>query len=85
MIVVGLLWLCSTRIHRQGPAAAAAAADSYAVYIVHAPVLILTSLALRNLVLPALLKFVLVLMVVILLSFALAHGIRALPGVRSIL
>ncbi|RPJ52512.1 MAG: hypothetical protein EHJ95_03935, partial [Methanobacteriota archaeon] len=85
MIVVGMLWLFSSRLQWQGPATAAAAAESYAVYIVHAPVLILVSLALRNLVLPALLKFVLVLVLAILLSFAFARGIRSLPGLRSIL
>ena len=85
MIIAGLLWLFSTRIHEQGPVARAAAADTYTVYLIHAPVLLLLSLALGVLPLPTLEVFALVLALAIALSFALAHLIRAIPGAKAVL
>ena len=85
MIIVGLLWLFSLQFNHQGPVTRAMAADTYTVYIIHPVVLIIIAVALKDLMIPALGKFAVVLALTICLAFSLAHGIRALPGVRKIL
>lgn len=85
MIVVVLLWLFSTRFDRQGPVERAASGDTYAVYILHAPVIVVLSIALAGLILPPLLMFSFVLVMVIIITFILAHTIRSIPGFKSVL
>jgi peptidoglycan/LPS O-acetylase OafA/YrhL len=85
MIIAGLLWLFSTRLDTQGPVARGAAADTYTVYLIHAPVLLLVSFAIGSLPLPTLQAFALVLGLAIALSFGLAHLIRAIPGAKAVL
>lgn len=85
MIMVALLWLFSTRLNHQGQVERAASADTYTVYIAHVPVLVGLSIALQALILPPLIKFGMVLVIVIVLTFILAHAIRAIPGVKSVL
>ena len=84
-MVVGLLVLFRERISRQTPFARALADSTYAVYIIHAPVVILLTLALRGVRLYPLLKFALALLVIVPVCFALANVIRKLPGARRIL
>ncbi|MDD1672473.1 MAG: acyltransferase family protein [Methanomicrobiales archaeon] len=85
MISIGLLWVFSLTLNNQGPITQAAAADSYTAYIVQIPILLTTSLALRGIMLPPILKFLLVITIVIPLSFTVAHLIRSLPGVKRVL
>jgi uncharacterized Tic20 family protein len=61
------------------------AGDSYTVYVFHPVVLILLSLAFAGIALPQLAKFAIVLTLAICCSFALAHVIRAVPGVSRVL
>jgi len=84
-MVVGLLVLFRERINRQTPFARALADSTYAVYVIHAPVVILLTLALRGVRLYPLLKFALALLVIVPACFALANVIRKLPAVRRIL
>jgi glucans biosynthesis protein C len=85
MIITAMLWIFSLRLNHQGPVARAMAGDSYTVYIIHPVVLILLALAFAGLALPSLAKFLIVLPLAIGLSFALAHVIRAVPGVTRVL
>jgi glucan biosynthesis protein C len=62
----------------------AASADTYAVYILHVPVLIVLSITLSFIILPPLLFFVIMLAMVIVLTFVFAHVIRSIPGVSSV-
>jgi hypothetical protein len=84
-MIVGLLVLFRRRLDHQGPLAKAMAASSFAVYIIHQPVLIVLGLALRGVRLPHLLKFALVAPVSVALCFGIAHYLRKLPLVREIL
>jgi glucan biosynthesis protein C len=59
--------------------------SSYAVYFIHALVLVFLALALRGVTLYPLLKFALVAPVAVALCFVLACLLRKLPGVRRIL
>jgi surface polysaccharide O-acyltransferase-like enzyme len=83
MIVV-LLVLFRSRFTRQGSLAQTLSGDTYAVYIVHAPVIVLLALALSGIEMDMSLKFVLVAPVALMLSFAVGHLVRKLPFARNI-
>ena len=84
-MVVALLVMFRKRLNRQGKLAGALSASSYAVYIIHPPIVVLVALALRNITLFPLLKFALAALMVVPLSFALANVVRKLPLARGIL
>ena len=85
LIIVGLLWIFRARYDHQGPVAAAAAADTYTVYIIHPLILVPLALGLQALVLPPVAKFLLVSAIAIPLCFIAAHLVRAIPGADRIL
>ncbi len=84
-MVIGLLVWFRNRFDHQGPLAKAMSDSSYAVYLIHAPVVIYLALALRGIKLYPLLKFALVSPVAVVLCFLIAYFLRKLPLVRSIL
>jgi len=84
-LMAGLLILFRERFNAQGRLARAAAASSYTVYIVHAPVIVLFALAVQSVHLYPLLKYAVVASVIIPLSFVLAHLLRKLPAAQRIL
>ena len=84
-IGLALIALFRERFNRQGTLAREASAASYTVYIIHATVLILFTLAVREIQIYPLLKFALVALVVIPICFALGAGIRRLPLARRVL
>ncbi len=85
MIIAGLLWLFFRRFNAQGPVARAMAGDTYTVYIIHPFVLVLLAMAMAGVALPQLAKFGIVFPLTIVIAFAAAHGIRAVPGVKRVL
>ncbi|MBN2316093.1 MAG: acyltransferase family protein [Sedimentisphaerales bacterium] len=84
-VVIGLLVLFRKRFNRQGTIVKAMSDSSYTAYIIHAPVIILFTLAVRSVTLYPLLKFAVVVPIAVALSFALANVIRQLPLARKIL
>ena len=84
-MIVGLTVLFRERLNRQGALAKETAASSYTVYIIHAPVVILLTLAVRDIQIYPLLKFVLAAATTVPLCFLLAAGIRRLPLARNVL
>jgi glucan biosynthesis protein C len=84
-MIVGLVVLFRERFNRQGPLAQAAASSSYTVYIIHAPIIILFALAIRNVYLYPLLKFAVAALITIPITFALANVLRQVPLARRIL
>ncbi|MFC2046030.1 acyltransferase family protein [Chloroflexota bacterium] len=84
MIIVLLVWF-REKFNRQGAVAKAMSDSTFAVYFIHAPVLVFLALALRGVSLYPLLKFALVAPVAVALCFVLAYLLRRLPGVRRIL
>ncbi|HSR32810.1 MAG TPA: acyltransferase family protein, partial [Anaerolineae bacterium] len=83
MIIILLVWF-REKLNRQGALAKAMSDSTFAVYFVHAPVLVFLALALRNLDLYPLLKWALVSPVAIALCFVIAYIVRRLPLLRSI-
>jgi hypothetical protein len=62
------------------------AADAYAVYVIHAPVLVTLTYAVRGLAIHPLLKFALLATPAVVITFALAHLlVRYVPGVKRVL
>jgi peptidoglycan/LPS O-acetylase OafA/YrhL len=84
-VIVGLTIFFRERFNQQGSIAREASAASYTTYIIHAPVLVLFALAVRNVSVYPLLKFALAAPVTVPLCFVLGSGIRRLPLARRIL
>lgn len=59
--------------------------QSYAVYIVHIPVIVLMAYVTRGIDLPNLLKFGLLTVITVPICFALAYVLRRIPGVSRVL
>jgi len=84
MVVTLLVWF-RNRFDRQGRLARAMSAAAYAVYVFHAPVIVLLALALSGIRLEMGVKFVLVAPVAVALCFLIGYYIKKLPLARSIL
>jgi surface polysaccharide O-acyltransferase-like enzyme len=83
MIIVLLVWF-REKFNRQGAVAKAMSDSTFAVYFIHAPVLVFLALALKDFDLYPLLKWALVSPVAIALCFVIAYILRRLPLLRSI-
>jgi glucan biosynthesis protein C len=84
-MIITLLLLFRKRLNRQGKLAKAMSASAYTTYIIHAPIAVLVTLAIRNITLYPLLKFALAVLICVPLSFALGNVIRKLPLANRIL
>ena len=84
-MIIALLFLFRKRFNRQGNISKAMSASAYTAYIIHAPVVVLVAIAIRNVNLYPLLKFVFATLIAVPLCFALANVIRKLPPARRIL
>jgi surface polysaccharide O-acyltransferase-like enzyme len=85
LLTVGLIVLFRERLNRHVSLSRSASINSYAVYVIHAPVIVAFALAVQGLHVYPLLKFVLVTAIVVPLCFLLAGLIRRLPGVARVL
>ena len=84
-MIIALLFLFRKWFNRQGSVSKAMSASAYTAYIIHAPVVVLVTLAMRNISLYPLLKFALAVLIAVPLCFALGNFIRQLPLARRIL
>ncbi|NOR66610.1 MAG: acyltransferase family protein [Woeseiaceae bacterium] len=84
-MIIALLLLFRKRLNRQGKLAKAMSASAYTAYIIHAPIVVLATLAIRNITLYPLLKFALAGLICVPSSFALGNIIRKLPLAKKIL
>ena len=85
LLTVGLLVLFRERLNNHNRLTQAASANSYATYVIHAPVLLVFTLAVRDVHLYPLLKFAVATVIVVPVCFGLAALIRQLPGARRVL
>ncbi|MFC1490655.1 acyltransferase family protein [Candidatus Latescibacterota bacterium] len=84
-MAVGLPVLFRKKFNYNGRLAQSLSASTYTVYIIHAPVIVLFCLALKNISMHHFLKFILVAPFAVSLCFFLANIIRKLPLARKIL
>ena len=84
-MIIALMFLFRKWFNRQGGVAKAMSASVYTAYIIHAPVVVLVTLAMRNISLYPLLKFALAVLIAVPLCFALGNFIRQLPLAKRIL
>jgi len=84
-VIIALLFLSRKWFNQQAGAGKAMSASVYTAYIIHAPVVVLVTLAMRNISLHPLLKFALAVLIAVPLCFALGNFIRQLPLARRIL
>ena len=84
-MIIALLFLFRKWFNRQARTGKAMSASAYTAYIIHAPVVVLVTLAMRNISLYPLLKFALAVLIAVPLCFSLANFIRQLPLAKRIL
>ncbi len=72
-------------LNRQGPSTRFLAQHSYAVYVIHIPVVVFLAVALRNIEMEHLLKFAMAAVIAVPLCFAVAAAVRRTPGVSKVL
>ncbi|MFJ9414154.1 acyltransferase family protein [Streptomyces sp. NPDC101227] len=84
-IVLGLTVLFRERLNRQGAGAAFLSRHAFAVYVIHAPVLVGLGYAFRWLHAPAAAKFALVAALALPLCWAVAYAVRSLPRADRVL
>jgi hypothetical protein len=84
-VIIALLFLFRKWFNQQTGAGKAMSASVYTAYIIHAPVVVLVTLTMRNISLHPLLKFALAVLIAVPLCFALGNFIRQLPLARRIL
>jgi peptidoglycan/LPS O-acetylase OafA/YrhL len=82
---IGFMVLFRDRLNCQGRPARDLAASTYAVYLFHVPVLVSLQYALRYAALGPLMKFFLVTLIAIPVTFAISSALRRAPFARSIL
>ena len=84
MVITLLVWF-RNRFNHQGALAQGMATAAYAVYIFHAPVIVLLALALRGIRMDLALKFLWVSPIAVALSFLVGYVVKKLPIARQIL
>lgn len=82
---IGLTVLFREKLNRQGRLAKDLAASTYAVYLLHVPVLVALQYAVGHEAWGPLVKFFLVTLIAVPATFALGSGLRRLPLARSVL
>jgi len=84
MVIVLLIWF-RKRFNQQGKVARGMSSSAYAVYFIHAPVLVATGLLFRDILLHPLIKFVVIGPLSVGLCFLIGYYLRKLPLVRRVL
>ena len=84
-LILWALWASQRRFAQPGPLWQALGRRAYAVYVIHPPVLVVVALALRDLALPAGLKFALTGSLAIALCLGLAGALLRVPAVARVL
>ncbi len=83
---IGLITLFRRKFNQQGKVTKNLSANAYAIYIIHAPVLIFISILFLFILIPAFLKFIIVLPIVLLICLFISHFIlRKIPGAKRVL
>ncbi len=84
-VCLGLTVLYREKFNTNGSVAKVLTANAFAVYVLHPPVLIAISHALRPFEAPALIKFVVLTILAFSATLALAVVVRRIPGLKTIL
>ncbi|MHC4726824.1 MAG: acyltransferase family protein [Planctomycetota bacterium] len=84
-MIIALLFLFRRWFNRQGTVSKAMSASAYTAYIIHAPVVVVVTIAMRKISLYPLLKFALAVLIAVPLCFALGNFIRQMPLAKRIL
>lgn len=82
---IGLAYLFRKRLNHAGPLAKELAACTYAVYLFHVPVIVPLQYALGLVDLPCIVKFLIVTVAGVPLTFLVSMILRRMPGVRTVL
>jgi glucans biosynthesis protein C len=83
-LIIGLTGIFKKYFNRQGTAARQLSGTAYAVFIIHAPVIVALSVALRNWDIYPPLKFIALAPPALVACFLLAWMVKQVPGVRRV-
>lgn len=83
-LCVAVLVVFRQRLAAQRPLARALAADAYAVYVVHAPIIVALAYALRGMPAPPFARFVATTLLGVPVCFAVGHLLRRVPGAQRV-
>lgn len=78
-MIVALIGIFKERFNTQNSLQKFLSVNAFAVYCFHAPILIATSVLLKNAALPGFLKFVLAICIALPASYVISHLIRKIP------
>jgi surface polysaccharide O-acyltransferase-like enzyme len=84
-LTISVIFLFRRYLNRQGKVSGFLIPNAYAAYIIHAPVIVALALAIRNVQLYPLLKWLLLAPFAVLASFGLAAPIRKIPFTERVL
>ena len=84
-MVIGLMTLFRRKYNLKTRLGTFLSQQSFAVYVVHSPVIVLLAIALREVSLNFFLKFVFVALIAVPLCFGVAYLIRRIPGVARVI
>ena len=84
-MIISLLFVFRKHFNRQARLGKAMSTSSYTAYIIHAPVVVLVAIAIRNINLYPLLKFALAVFVAVPLCFMFGNFVSQLPLTKRIL
>ncbi|MFX1283392.1 MAG: acyltransferase family protein [Promethearchaeota archaeon] len=84
-VCISLIPIFRGKLNSQSPLPRILSQNAYTVYIIHAPVLIVTSISLSDIILHPFIKFIFVLCITLILCFGLSHFVfRRIPGVKRV-
>lgn len=83
-MIIGLLGIFKARFNTQNRLQKFLSDNSFAVYVFHAPILIVISLFLKNVLLAPIIKFLLVVIVALPICFLFTASIRKIPLIKRI-
>ena len=85
-VCLSLVPIFRTKLNNNNPIAQILSQNAYTVYIIHAPVLVVTSISVAGIILHPLVKFIFVLCITLTLCFVISHFVlRRIPGAKKVL
>ena len=84
-LLLAALGLFQDRVNREGPVWRFLARQSYAAYLIQAVVIVFAAWAISGLAWPGLVKFVLLSLIAVPVSFGLAYVLRLIPGAKRVI
>ena len=84
-LMIGIMGIFKHKLNRQGTLAGLLSGNTYAAFVLHAPILVFICVNLKGIEMPLLLKFIILAFPALASCFMAAYVIRKIPLVKNIL